>query len=187
MTRVVFLLDTNVLSNAGLRSPPPGLRPWMNALGPTSFALSFPVLTELRRGAHLALRTDPQRSERLQRWIDAILQVEFQFAEMTPAVSDLYAHMTTVGPLKTLWCPTPSKKRSRMSHDLLIAALAITHQMPIATSNTRDFASINEFFPLPGLYDPLHSQWHIGDREHVPRPPALQASTHEPGIIPPHS
>ena len=188
MTNIVFLLDTNVLSNAGLKRPPLGLRPWMSALGANSFALSFPVITELRRGAHLALRTDPQRAERLQRWIDAIMQVDFRFAEMTVAVSDLYAHMTTVGPLKNLWCPDPSQKRAKMGHDLMIAALAITHQMPIATSNVRDFVWINEYFPLPGLFDPVRSEWHIRTQGSIPPPLSLPVwSSENSEIVPSHS
>ena len=102
MASIIFLLDTDVVSRAGLRNPPPALRPWMRAVGTSSLALCFPVIAELQRGAHLAARNDPGKGERVSVWIDAILSVGFQHAILTPAVAELYARMTTTPGLKKL-------------------------------------------------------------------------------------
>lgn len=161
MADPIFLLDTNILSNAGLQRPPPGLRSWMKAIGAKSQALSFPVVAELRRGAHLAARDDPQKAKRLHDWIEDILTVDFRFAELTPEAAGLYAEMTTVGPLRHLYVPNPKQKKEKLGHDLLFAALSITHEMPIASFNVKDFMLIDRYFPLPGVFHPLEGEWHV--------------------------
>ena len=161
MAGPIFLLDTNILSNAGLQRPPPGLRSWMKTMGADSLAISFPAIAELRRGAHLASKHDPQKAMRLQNWIDDILSVNFQFAELTTRAAALYAEMTTVGPLRHLYMPSPEQKKDKIGHDLLFAALSITHQMPIASFNVKDFVLIDRYFPLPGVFHPVEVQWHV--------------------------
>ncbi|MGV1990117.1 type II toxin-antitoxin system VapC family toxin [Agrobacterium sp. 22-221-1] len=161
MADLIFLMDTNILSNAGLQRPPPGLRAWMRAMGADSLAISFPAIAELRRGAHLASRHDPQKAIRLHNWIDDILSVNFQFAELTFKAADLYAEMTTVGPLRHLYVPSPEQKKEKIGHDLLFAALSITYQMPIASFNVKDFVLIDRYFPLPGVFHPVETQWYV--------------------------
>ncbi|WCA61652.1 type II toxin-antitoxin system VapC family toxin [Agrobacterium tumefaciens] len=161
MADLIFLMDTNILSNAGLQRPPPGLRAWMKAMGADSLAISFPAISELRRGAHLASKHDPQKAIRLHNWIDDILSVNFQFAELTSKGADLYAEMTTVGPLRHLYVPSPEQKKEKIGHDLLFAALSITHQMPIASFNVKDFVLIDRYFPLPGVFHPVETQWYV--------------------------
>ncbi|WP_153064571.1 type II toxin-antitoxin system VapC family toxin [Agrobacterium sp. LAD9] len=161
MADPIFLMDTNILSNAGLQRPPPGLRSWMKAMGTDSLAISFPVISELRRGAHLASKHDPQKAARLHNWIDDILSVNFQFAELTSKAADLYAEMTTIGPLRHLYTPSPEQKKDKIGHDLLFAALSITHKMPIATFNVKDFILIHRHFALPGVFHPVETQWYV--------------------------
>ncbi|WP_281037826.1 MULTISPECIES: type II toxin-antitoxin system VapC family toxin [unclassified Rhizobium] len=179
MAGPIFLMDTNILSNAGLQRPPPGLRSWMKAMGTESLAISFPAIAELRRGAHLALKHDPQKAQRLHNWIDDILSVDFQFAELTSKAANLYAEMTTVGPLRHLHVPSPEQKKDKIGHDLLFAALSITHQMPIASFNVKDFILIDKYFPLPGVFHPVEVQWHVPRHAVIPNddygmtPPSL--------------
>jgi predicted nucleic acid-binding protein len=161
MADPIFLLDTNILSNAGLQRPPPGLRWWMKAIGAKSLAISFPVIAELRRGAHLASQHDPQKAKRLHDWIEDILSVDFQFAEFSPEAAGLYAEMTTVGPLRHLYVPDPKQKKDKLGHDLFFAALSIVHKMPIASFNVKDFILIDRYFPLPGVFHPVEDKWHV--------------------------
>ncbi|PSJ60414.1 PIN domain nuclease [Mesorhizobium soli] len=133
----------------------------MRAVGANSLALCFFVIAELRRGAHLAMLKDESKAARLNKWIDKVLSVDFQFADSTPQAADLYAAMTTVSDLNNLRISHPTQKKDKLGHDLMIAALSIAHRMPIATSNIRDFLSINRHFKLPGLFDPVQSEWHV--------------------------
>lgn len=164
MVDLVYLMDTNILSNAGLQRPPPGLRSWMKTVGAKSLALSYPAITELRRGAHLAQKHDPQKAERLHTWIEDILSVDFRFAEFTPRTASVYAEMTTTGPLRYLYLTPPEQKKDKLGHDLHFAALSIVHQMPIVTFNIKDFMLIDRYFPLPGLYQPIEQTWYIDCR-----------------------
>lgn len=161
MADLIYLLDTNVLSNAGLSQPPPGLHSWLKAKGAGSLAISFPLISELRRGAHLALKRDPQKASRLHDWIDDILSVEFQIADLTIEAANLYAEMTTVGSLRHLYVSNPSQKKDKLSHDLMFAALSITHQMPIVSFDIEDFVLIDKYFPLPGVFHPLEERWYV--------------------------
>ncbi|MGI0526593.1 type II toxin-antitoxin system VapC family toxin [Rhizobium giardinii] len=164
MASIIFLLDTDVVSRAGLRNPPPALRPWMRAVGTSSLALCFPVIAELQRGAHLAARNDPEKGHRVSAWIDAILSVGFEHAMLTPAVAQMYARMTTTPGLKKLWVVDPHQKKDKLGHDIMIAAVAIANGMPIASCNTRDYLLIDQYFPLPGLFNPVEEHWHIALR-----------------------
>ncbi len=57
---------------------------------------------------------------------------------------------------------------------MFIAAIAIAHEMPLATLNIRDFALINAFFPLPGIYQPIQDQWLCQQRQtNLLSPPLL--------------
>jgi hypothetical protein len=49
--------------------------------------------------------------------------------------------------------------RVQLGGDVILAAMSITHRIPIATLNTRDFIYIDRFFPLPGVYDPRTDCW----------------------------
>lgn len=179
MASRIYLMDTNILSNAGLQRPPAGLRAWMKATGAGSLALSFPAITELRRGAHLASRDDPQKALRLHTWIEDILSVNFQFAQLTTDAADLYAEMTTVGPLRHLYVASPEHKKNKLGHDLMFAALSITHRMPIASFNVKDFIFIDRYFPMPGVFHPVESVWHVPyrgselDLPYMSTPPSL--------------
>ncbi|SCX03904.1 hypothetical protein DSM25558_0581 [Agrobacterium sp. DSM 25558] len=181
MADLVYLMDTNILSNAGLQRPPPGLRTWMKAVGAKSLALSYPAITELRRGAHLAQKHDPQKAARLHAWIEDILSVDFRFADFTPTAASLYAEMTTVGPLRHFYKQPPEQKKDKLGHDLHFAALSIAHQMPIATMNIKDFMSIGRYFPLPGLYQPLENIWYINCPSSLrPKPPKRNRTETDP-------
>jgi hypothetical protein len=65
-----------------------------------------------------------------------------------------YAGMITTPQLKNFWFMNRDTRKQQPDKDLLIAAIEISHNCPLATMNVRDFALINEFFPLPGLLHP---------------------------------
>jgi toxin FitB len=167
VTALVYLLDTNVLSNAALNKPPPSLKSWMRAVGANSLALCYFVIAELSRGAHLALSTNEAKGADLNSWIDRVISADLRYVDSTPKAAALYGIMTTVGELKNFRVSNPNQKKDKLSHDLMIASLSIAHQMPVATSNIRDFLLINRHFKLPGLYDPVQSEWHVEPLPHL--------------------
>ncbi|WP_037393067.1 MULTISPECIES: type II toxin-antitoxin system VapC family toxin [Sinorhizobium] len=156
-----LLLDTDIVSLMGRRRSPPGLRTWLLRVGIHRLNISYPVITELMRGAHLRQRDDPEKAARIMAWVNDILSTDFPIPPMSPEVAYIYAQMTSVPCLRPLWTVQRGEKATRMGHDLMIAAVAIAHGLPILTGNIRDYVKIHQFFPLPGVYQPMESRWHV--------------------------
>lgn len=161
MTEPPLLLDTDIVSLSGRTRPPPGLRSWLIQVGIHRLNICYPVITELMRGAHLKQRDDPGRASRIMAWVNDILTTDFPMPEMNTEVAYVYAEMTSVPWLREMWTVQRGEKATRMGHDLMIAAVAITYGMPIVTGNVRDFLKIHQFFPLPGVYQPMDSRWYV--------------------------
>jgi predicted nucleic acid-binding protein len=159
--RDVLLMDTNVVSLAGRERPPPGLRPWLAEIGTERLAISYPVIAELFRGAHLVRASNPKKADQILEWVAMVRNVGFRILPMTLEVADVYAKMTSLPRLKHLWTSDGKSKKGRLGHDLMIAAVSIVHRAPILTGNAADFLVIERSFPLPGLYDPFESSWHV--------------------------
>lgn len=170
MPESMLLMDTDIVSFMGRRNGPPGLRPWLVKVGIERLGISYPVIAELLRGAHLRDHDDPARASDIRYWVKDILATAFPRPEMTPEVAAVYAEMTSVPSLRSMWTIQKDQRSSRMGHDLMIAAVAIAHRLPIMTANVADYARIHDRFPLPGLYHPLEAQWHIRPRFRVSLP-----------------
>jgi len=163
-------MDTNIVSLMGLTRPPPGLRSWLLRVGITRLAICYPIITELLRGAHLLEKDNPRKCEELKTWVASVLSTDFPVLEMTPDVAMIYARMTSIPRLRHMWTVQRDQKRNRLGHDLMIAAVAIAHDVPVMTANISDFMTIQEEFPLPGLYHPMTSCWHVWPKFEVPLP-----------------
>lgn len=166
----ILLLDTTIVSLMGRQRPPPGLRPWLLEIGIERLAICYPVITELLRGAHLIESEKPKKAAEIQAWVAKILGSRFPMPHMDTKVARTYAQMTSVPALRNLWTVQRNQKIGRMSHDLMIAAIAIAHRMPILTDNIIDFMEIHDRFPLPGIYHPMHSRWYVRPQFDVPLP-----------------
>jgi hypothetical protein len=122
------------------------------------------------RGAYLRAREDPDRAILVADWVSQILALNFPFPPMTAKVATTYAEMTSVPCLRHMWTVQWEQKSNRLGHDLMIAAVAITHRMPIITANVEDFLRINEHFDLPGVYHPMKARWFVDPGVEVPLP-----------------
>ncbi|WP_312894091.1 type II toxin-antitoxin system VapC family toxin [Rhizobium laguerreae] len=171
MPDILLLMDTDIVSYMGRKKPPPGLRPWLLKVGIHRLGLSYPVIAELMRGAHLRQLDDPERAARITVWVDRIVAANFPMPEMSHAAATTYARMTSIPALKHLWTIQKRQKSTRLGHDVMIAALAITYQLPILTVNIPDYLKIHEWCPLPGLYHPLEAHWHVAPPFEVALPP----------------
>lgn len=170
MSETLLLMDTDIVSLMGRRRPPRGLRPWLLRVGIDRLALCYPVITELMRGAHLRVKEDPERAILIADWVSQLLAMDFPFPQMTATVATTYAEMTSVPCLRHMWTVQREQKSNRLGHDLMIAAVAITHRIPIITGNIEDFLSIDEHFPLPGVYHPMNARWFVDPAFEVPLP-----------------
>ncbi|MFK4771350.1 PIN domain-containing protein [Rhizobium sp. ZW T2_16] len=168
-----FILDTNIVSETQKRKPHPRIIQWLKKT--ESVAIPFPVIFEIEWGITNKSRTDPARAAQLRYWWDQLMKTEFEYPIMTPRVAALEARMAVEPFLKNLWLNYAKGRQRPPVQDLKIAALAVCYGMPIATLDTRDFALIDRYFPLPGVFNPAIGEW-IVPYSKVGRVPHLTAA-----------
>lgn len=155
--RPMLLLDTTILSARARKRPPEGLRDWLaEASNVALLCICFPVLMEIKRGLYLS--RDEDTKARVLRAIEDIEQSDFLYLGLARQTEDILARMMASPDLRNFWYPNPKQSNQRVSHDLMVAAVAITYQTPILTTDN-DFTQIDRYFKLPGAYNPLADVW----------------------------
>lgn len=119
------LIDTNVVSELMRREPDPRVYAW--AVEHTSFHLSVVALEELVFG--LTKRALPMKRQ----WLDGFLEAQCVILPVTPGIASASGQLR--GSLS-------ARGQTRTAADMLIAATALIHGLPLATRNTSDFAGI---------------------------------------------
>ena len=132
----LYLLDTNVVSEARRRQPDLKVGAFLDALDAEQMFVSVLTIGELRKGAELRRRVDAVAADRLSKWIS---RVEDRFiSRILPvdrAVADLWGRLAATRPRATV--------------DTLIAATAIVRDLTLVTRNTRDVADTGAAFINP--------------------------------------
>jgi toxin FitB len=108
---------------------------------PDEAAISAATIAELHFGVHLA-RTDEVRRQRLRRLSE--IESHFTALPVDSAVARAY------GELASLTIAAGRKARTR-TMDLLIAATARSHGVPLYTRSTQDFSPFAEVIEIVGL------------------------------------
>lgn len=151
----MFLIDTNVLSQAKKDKRTANIQKWIESQ--YQIAIPFPAILEIQQGIIELAKISPHRAADLQQWLDAVLRSDFIYPPITQEVALKLAELHCCGPLKTLWYPRGPRKKP--GQDLFIAAISIVYGMPIATLDMMDFVTIDQYFPLPGVYNPAFDAW----------------------------
>jgi predicted nucleic acid-binding protein len=120
----MFLIDTNVISEARRKSPQAVT--WLRQVAPGHVHLSVITLGEIMRGIALKQRTDPQAASHLAQWLH-LLRVDH--ADHILPITDQIA--VEWGRL--------AAQRPRGDADGLIAATARVHDLILVTRNVADF------------------------------------------------
>ena len=127
---MIYLVDTNVLSEQRKASPDPGVSRWFAHTDPSEIRISVITVGEIRHGITvLELRRDHGQAARYESWLSTTVR---EFADRIVAVSADAAQRW--GELDAR-CPTPTA-------DGLIGATAAAHGWTLVTRNTKDFAHI---------------------------------------------
>lgn len=120
------LLDTNILSEACRPRPNPQVLAWLSSLAPDDGFVSTVSIGEIHRGIVNLRQQNPEKAERIERWLSEIEQRDSQILDVTI-------------PVAKAWGELSQKHPKRDPVDLLIAATAAAHGLTVATRNIRDF------------------------------------------------
>lgn len=118
-----MLVDTNVVSELMRAKPDPSVVRW--AERQRRFQLSMVSVEEVFFG--LAAR----RSVRLERWFELFADQHCDVLDVTKPIARRCAALRAL---------MRSQGQPRTQADMLIAATALEHDLPLATHNVRDFA-----------------------------------------------
>jgi tRNA(fMet)-specific endonuclease VapC len=127
---MIYLLDTNVISELIARQPHPHVVQWIDSLDPNSIYLSVITIGELRRG--IEKLPDSRRKATLQDWLHEDLLLRFSGRILAIDTEVMLTWGELIGRLEQAGKPLPAI-------DSLIAALALYHQCSLVTRNEDDF------------------------------------------------
>lgn len=124
---MIYLLDTNVVSELRKRRGDSGVKGWVAQQRVADLAISVVTVIEIETGILRKKRTDPDQATMLMRWFehnvltgfaDRILPLDLAAARRVAAL-----HVPDQAP----------------QHDALIAGTALARGLTVVTRNTRDF------------------------------------------------
>jgi predicted nucleic acid-binding protein len=156
-----LILDTNVLSMFAKERPQTRFLDFIDRVPIDLLAIPFPVLVEVYKGIEKIESEKPERARQLRRWITLMRATDISFLPAEENTALVYSKMIMVPELRYLW-QVPDSRENEFKlpgQDLMIAATSIAYGYPLATLDIEDFSLIDEYFPLPGLFNPADGVW----------------------------
>ncbi|MGI9157160.1 MAG: type II toxin-antitoxin system VapC family toxin [Marmoricola sp.] len=125
---MIYLLDTNVVSEVRKPRPNPGLVSWFEAVDDSALRLSVLVLGEIRNGVERLRARDATKASALDAWL---IELHHSFADriapVTAETADRWGRLTAPRQLPVI--------------DSLLAATALTHGWTLVSRNERDLTA----------------------------------------------
>jgi predicted nucleic acid-binding protein len=159
---VIFVLDTNVVSELRRKRPNPTVARWIDSTDPRNLATTVVTIHEIQWGIERARQSSSAETDGIETWVEGLLAT--QYPPVLPMNVDawrLLGKMYETPELRHFLVTDPRARAAATGGDLAIAAIAITGGFVIVTRNVRHFRQISARFLLPGLFDPFESTWHV--------------------------
>jgi toxin FitB len=124
---MTYLLDTNVISELGKRSPDPQVLAWYSSVSSAEIFISVLSIGEIRQGIERLRRKDPEQADALERWLNGLQRIyRDHIVGMDAGTAEEWGRMNVPDPLPVI--------------DGLLAATARTRGWTLVTRNTADLA-----------------------------------------------
>lgn len=139
------LLDTNVVSELLAARPEERVIRWIDSIDPNGVYLSVITIGEICKGVEKL--PDSRRKDTVRRWLseDLLIRFEGRILELDVGATLTWGALT--GRLE-------NEGRRMPAVDSLIAALALHHDLALATRNERDFRDIGVEVINPWNWEP---------------------------------
>lgn len=126
--KTAYLLDTNVVSE--LRKPRPhgAVLAWLQSLDDSQLYVSAVTLGEIQAGIELTREQDPTKASDIEAWLNQL--------------SGSYNIVPMNAEAFRAWAKLMHRKSDTLYEDAMIAAIALSHGLTVATRNVADFQAL---------------------------------------------
>jgi toxin FitB len=123
---IVYLLDTNIVSEMRKPRPHGSVIAWLQSTADTELHLSVVTLGEIQAGIELTRQQDAAKAAASEAWLDL--------------VADAYNVLVMDGATFRLCARLMHLRPDGLYGDAMIAAAATVHRLTVVTPNAADFA-----------------------------------------------
>ncbi|MDO9179836.1 MAG: type II toxin-antitoxin system VapC family toxin [Agitococcus sp.] len=134
---MMYLLDTNVVSETRKSKPHGAVLAWLKATPEQSLYLSAVTLGEIQAGIEITRERDLAKAAEIEIWLEQLAQ-SFQILPVDAAAF-------------RCWAKLLHHRANHHLEDALIAATAMTHGLTVVTRNTKDFEAFGVMLLNPFL------------------------------------
>ncbi len=124
---MMFLLDTNVVSETGKKKPHSAVLAWIASVPVESLFISAMTIAEIQVGAERTRERNSAKAIEIEAWLNWLIETS-QVLPMDADVAKIWAKLMQGG-------------SRALAEDAWIAATAKSRRLTIATRNLRDFAA----------------------------------------------
>lgn len=125
MTKPMFLLDTNIVSELRRPKPHGAVLAWVKDVPADHLFISAVTVGEIQAGIEITNEQDHQKAEILEAWLDLVVESY----GVLPMDADIFRE----------WARLKHRLSSALFEDAMIAATARLRNLTVATRNVKDF------------------------------------------------
>jgi len=126
---MMFLLDTNVVSETGKKKPHGAVLAWIAAVPVEELFISAMTIAEIQVGAERTREHDLAKATEIEAWLNWLIET----SQVVPMDADV----------AKIWAKLMQGRSRALAEDAWIAATAKTKRLTIATRNLRAFAGFD--------------------------------------------
>lgn len=122
---MAYLLDTNVISELRKRKPHGAVVAWIKEIPEQALFVSAITIGEIQAGIEITRAQEPAKADEIETWLNQLVAAQ----NIIPADAAIFRR----------WARLMHGRSDHHLEDALIAATALTHDLTVATRNTKDF------------------------------------------------